>query len=105
MIFPRIALLTAAVTLIATHAMADVPGPRERCQAEGLGCESCWEHYGQGPEDVARYKACRDPLVAKGFVEGCRERQGAGDTVYFCPPGKKPETKIVGGGCAGCAIG
>jgi MYXO-CTERM domain-containing protein len=104
---PR-ALLAALLVLLAQSsvASADVAGPRELCDVEGLPCESCWQHYGSNPADEAAFTACREALAAKGLFESCRHRQGAGDTIYFCPPGMSAEktTRYVGGGgCAGCA--
>lgn len=64
----------------------------------------CWQSYGGGdapnPEDP--FEKCATPLRQKGWVEACRNRQGAGDNVYFCAAGQKPEI-VTRGGCAGCA--
>nr|WP_240807087.1 MYXO-CTERM sorting domain-containing protein [Polyangium spumosum] len=84
-------------------AAADVPGPRNECDVEGLGCQSCWGHYGDSPSDKEQFELCAAPLREKGLVEACRHRQGAGDSVFFCPAGVKPETRVVGGGCGACA--
>lgn len=89
-------------TLTSSVVLADVPGPKPQCDVEGLGCEVCWEHYGASEEDKATFESCAKPLRDKGFEEGCRHRQGAGDSVYFCPKGVKPEIQTVGGGCSGC---
>ena len=94
-----------AVSMSAGAALADVPGPRDECDVEGLGCESCWESYGKGEEDVKAFSECADPKKAKGLVEACRHRQGAGDSVFFCPEGKNVQKVTVGGGCAGCTVG
>lgn len=86
-------------------AYADIPGPRPECATEGLGCEKCWQHYGEGEDEKAAFEACAAPLREKGFQEGCRHRQGAGDAVFFCPKGVRPETIITGGGgCASCTL-
>lgn len=74
------------------------------CEAEGLNCETCWQHYGASPDDQAAFEACAAPLRAKGYEEGCRHRQGAGDAVFFCPKGVRPETVVSGGGCASCTV-
>jgi MYXO-CTERM domain-containing protein len=98
-------LLLAALLTTTSTALADVPGPKPRCDAEGRGCTECWQHYGSSPESEKTFAECRDAATAKGLVEACRHGQGAGDAVFFCPKGVKVETKIVGGGCAGCAVG
>lgn len=96
--------LGMGLVLLAPAALADVPGPREVCETEGMACESCWQPYG-GPEEQAGFEACKAPLAAKGYVEGCRNRQGAGDSVYFCAPGATPEKVTKGGGCGACTVG
>lgn len=100
-------LALLATTALAPAALADVPGPREVCDAEDLPCVTCWQHYGSDPRAAEAYASCRDQATAKGLVEGCRHRTGAGDTVFFCPPGAKPELKtrwVGGSGCRGCAM-
>lgn len=92
------------VTFSSRAALADVPGPRSECDVEGQGCESCWQHYGESQEDAEAFKKCSEPLVAKGLVEACRHRQGAGDAVYFCPAGTKVGKTVRGGGCGACAM-
>ena len=94
-----------AVSLSSGAAAADVPGPRDECDVEGLGCESCWQHYGSGEADEKAFTECADAKKAKGLVEACRHRAGAGDSVFFCPEGKGVEKVTKGGGCAGCAVG
>lgn len=86
-------------------ALADVPGPRDECEVEGLGCELCWEHYSANEEDSKAFNECAEPKKAKGLVEACRHRSGAGDSVFFCPQGKSVEKVTRGGGCAGCTVG
>jgi hypothetical protein len=86
-------------------ARADVPGPRSVCDAEGRGCVSCWRSYRGADEDKKQYEECARGPKAKGMVEACSNRQGAGDEVYLCPPGANVPMKTVGGGCAGCAVG
>ncbi len=93
------------VSMISGAALADVPGPRSECDAEGLGCETCWEHYGSSSADAAAFKECSEAKKAKGLTEACRHRQGAGDSVFFCPEGKTVKTVTRGGGCAGCSVG
>lgn len=85
-------------------ASADVPGPRPVCDAEGLACETCWQSYSDTADDKTRFDECAAPLKAKGYSEGCRHRQGAGDSVFFCAAGAKPEVVTRGGGCGGCAL-
>ncbi len=97
--------LVVGLLAVAPPARADIPGPREVCETEGLACESCWQHYGTSPEDAAAFDRCKEPLVAKGYTEACRERQGAGDQVYFCAPGATPQRVTKGGGCGGCTVG
>lgn len=99
-----LALLVTACLTLTSAASADVPGPKPRCDAEGRGCTECWRHYGSSPDDEKAFAECRDAAKAKGLHEACSHRQGAGDAVFFCPEGVKVETKIVGGGCAGCTI-
>lgn len=93
------------VSMISGVALADIPGPRDECEVEGLGCETCWEHYGSSPGDAAAFKECSEAKKGKGLREACRHRQGAGDSVFFCPEGKSPEKVTKGGGCAGCSVG
>lgn len=93
------------ITLSAQAARADVPGPREVCETEGLACETCWQHYGSDPDGDAAFAQCKDPLVAKGYTESCRNRQGAGDNVVFCAPGTQAQKVTKGGGCGGCSLG
>lgn len=94
---------------LAAEARADVPGPREVCEPAGLTCETCWESYSSDSADKSTFETCAAPLREKGYTEGCRDRQGAGDQVFFCANGGKP--KLVtrnfggGGGCAGCSLG
>jgi hypothetical protein len=97
-------LALGALLGISSAAQADVPGPKPRCDAEGRGCTECWRPYASNPESQKAFKACRDAAKQKGLGDACHHRQGAGDAVFFCPEGVKVETKIVGGGCAGCAI-
>lgn len=98
--------LALGASLLARTALADVPGPREECDAdEKAGCEVCWQHYGGAEGEEDPFKKCSDPLVAKGFHEACRHRQGAGDSVYFCPAGVEVHKTIRGGGCGACAAG
>jgi len=105
-VFTVAAALAVAVTVaVPPLALADLPGPRQECEAEGMGCETCWQHYGQSPEGAEAFAKCRDPLIARGLVEACRNRQGAGDAVFYCKPGVKVETETRGGGCAGCTVG
>ncbi|MBI4954010.1 MAG: hypothetical protein HY908_18450 [Myxococcales bacterium] len=99
-----VAVVAAGLLASSTRALADVPGPRARCEVEGLGCELCWRPYGGGAEAEAAFGKCRDTQGEKGLVEACSHRQGAGDNVYFCPAGTKPEL-AVRGGCAGCEVG
>jgi MYXO-CTERM domain-containing protein len=99
-------LLGLGLSLCSRAALADLPGPRDVCDVEGRGCESCWESYRR--DDAAEqeaFKKCAEALRAKGLVEACRDRQGAGDAVYFCPAGAKIGTKVVGGGCGACSVG
>jgi MYXO-CTERM domain-containing protein len=100
--------VVAIFGLALTHeARADVPGPREVCEAEGLTCETCWERYGSDAKEKETYEACAAPLREKGYTEGCRDRQGAGDQVFFCANGAKPKRvtrDFGGGGCAGCVV-
>jgi MYXO-CTERM domain-containing protein len=86
-------------------ARADLPGPREVCETDGLACETCWQHYGASPENDETFNKCKEPLLAKGYKETCRNRQGAGDNVVFCAPGVTAPKVTKGGGCGGCAIG
>ena len=89
--------------------LADIPGPRDECVADGPGCESCWQHFGGSDQDEARFTACRDPLVAKGFKEACRNMQGAGESVLFCPENvnvqKVTRDSGSGGSCGACNVG
>jgi MYXO-CTERM domain-containing protein len=104
---PRLILPLAAFTalfIFGTTAAADVPGPKPRCDAEGRGCTECWRPYGTNPDNQRAFETCRDAAKSKGLVEACHHRQGSGDAVFFCPAGVTVETKIVGGGCAGCTI-
>lgn len=108
MIWNRVALglgVVMALLVTAPAARADVPGPREVCETEGLACEICWQHYGNGPEDEKTFNDCKAPLLAKGYTEACRNRQGAGDNVAFCAPGVAAQKVTRGGGCGGCALG
>ena len=73
------ALLVLTALGVAGVAVADVPGPRPMCETEGLTCESCWQEYGDGADEKTRFESCAAPLREKGFTEGCRHRQGAGD--------------------------
>lgn len=100
------ASITVALALVgaAGAARADVPGPKPVCDASASpACQVCWQSYGGGGDNPA-FDQCAAPLRDKGFVEACRNRQGAGDNVWFCPQGIKMETKVTGGGCAGCAV-
>ncbi len=90
---------------VAGAARGDVPGPRDVCETDGQTCESCWQHYGTSPEDADAFSKCKEPLVAKGYTEACRNRQGAGDNVVFCAPGSTAQKVTKGGGCGGCAVG
>lgn len=97
------ASIAVPLTLMSGAARADVPGPKPVCDASvATECKVCWQHYGGG--DNSAFDQCAAPLRDKGFVEACRNRQGAGDNVWFCPQGTKMETKVTGGGCAGCAV-
>lgn len=96
-------LLAIAGLALSTPARADVPGPRKVCDTEGLACETCWEHYGASPEDKAAFDKCKEPLVAKGYTEACRNNQGAGDNVVFCAPNTDVPKVTKGGGCGGCS--
>ena len=100
---PRLALVLALLAAPRTAA-ADAPGPRPVCKTEGFACEQCWQHYGGGP-DEATYTSCKDATIAKGLVEACREKQGGGDNVFFCPKGAKVPTRIEYFGCGGCTVG
>jgi MYXO-CTERM domain-containing protein len=98
--------LLVGLSLSSRTALADLPGPRDVCDVEGHGCESCWESYRRDDQaEQEAFKKCTEPLLAKGLVEACRDRQGAGDSVYFCPAGAKIGTKVVGGGCGACSVG
>ncbi len=90
--------------LAADVAHADVPGPRNVCDVEGLECQACWRSFGGSPEDEAQFSACAQPLRDKGWAEQCSHRQGAGNQVYFCPQGVAPKTVTRGGGCGACEI-
>lgn len=93
-------------SLFCRAALADVPGPREVCDVdEKQGCETCWQHYGSDPVAEEAFKKCAEPLLAKGFSEACRHRQGAGDEVYYCPAGTEVGKTVRGGGCGACAVG
>ncbi len=97
----------AAVSAWGTMASADVPGPKPVCDAEGLECSVCWRSYGarSAPDPSDPFEQCAQPLRDKGWTEACRNRQGAGDNVWFCAPGVKPEVVTRGGGCGGCVVG
>jgi MYXO-CTERM domain-containing protein len=105
--------MLASLWLVAPMASADVPGPRQVCDTEGLTCGSCWDSYGQCPADApasacpeeAEYDKCITAQLAKGYVEACREQQGSGENVYYCPPGTQVQTVTKGGGCGGCSLG
>ncbi|MBK8253763.1 MAG: hypothetical protein IPK82_13985 [Polyangiaceae bacterium] len=86
-------------------ARADVPGPREECEVDGLGCEACWQSYGSGEDDQKAFNECAEKLKAKGLSEACRHRQGAGDSVFFCPAGVNAGKTVKGGGCGACSVG
>ena len=109
---PKSSLFASGVSLalflcglsFAPGARADVPGPRDVCESEGQACETCWQHYGTSPDDEAAFAKCKEPLVAKGYTESCRNRQGAGDNVVFCAPGAAAQKVTRGGGCGGCAV-
>ncbi|MFT3768719.1 MAG: MYXO-CTERM sorting domain-containing protein [Minicystis sp.] len=105
---PRVLLLSIAAftTLLAFSpaASADVPGPRPQCDAEGKGCTLCWHDFGGDPERAKAYEECTAAAKARGLVKACDHGERSGVAEYFCPPGVKVETKIVGGGCAGCAM-
>lgn len=108
MISPRLLLcLAGSLTLLLASrtASADVPGPRPVCAVEGLGCTSCWQPAGSNEDSLKTFGDCQKDAVATGLVRACSQGQGAGELVYFCPKDTKVETKIVGGGCAGCATG
>lgn len=92
-----------ALLVASRAASADVPGPKPHCDAEGHGCAECWRPYAAHPDSQKAFDACQDAAKAKGLVEACGHRQGAGDAVFFCPQGVAVKTKIVGG-CAGCAL-
>jgi hypothetical protein len=98
------ALVFLALLFAAAAARADEPGPRSVCDVTDQRCTPCWEHYGKSAEEAAQFEACAAPLRAKGLVEACRSRQGAGDKVWFCPEGVRVETRVKGG-CGGCALG
>ncbi|MEZ4302824.1 MAG: hypothetical protein R3B70_48320 [Polyangiaceae bacterium] len=98
-------MASLAVSLWSAAALADVPGPREVCDMEDKGCEICWQSYGDSPDDVSAFQKCSEPHTARGLVETCRNRQGAGESVYFCPSGTEPKKTTKGGGCGACTIG
>jgi hypothetical protein len=93
-------LVSSCLCLGASPARADVPGA-PRCDAEGKGCEACWREYQE--KDSEQFVACRDAALQRGLKEACRHRQGAGDSVYYCPAGTEVKRTSSGGGCAGCA--
>ncbi|MDI3281836.1 MYXO-CTERM sorting domain-containing protein [Polyangium sp. 15x6] len=95
-------LLVIAISTFTALAAADVAGPRNVCDADGLDCQKCYWHYGREPGDQTEFEQCAGPLREKGLAEACRHKMGAGDEVFFCPAGVKPETRVVGGGCGGC---
>ena len=93
------------IAFCAPLAHADVAGPRDVCETEGLQCETCWEHYGDDPGGNEAFNKCKEALTAKGYTESCRNRQGAGDNVVFCAPGTEAHKVTKGGGCGGCSLG
>ncbi|MDI1428443.1 MYXO-CTERM sorting domain-containing protein [Polyangium sorediatum] len=95
-------LLVIALSTFTAIAAADVAGPHNVCDVEGLGCQQCYWNYDRDPGDQPNFDRCAGPLREKGLAEACRHKQGAGDVVFFCPAGVKPETRVVGGGCGGC---
>ena len=98
----QLAVVTAALAL-APAARADVPGPRSECDTSGMHCEECWRSYRDAPEGDSAFAACKEEKQKKGLHQGCSQRQGAGDAVFFCRAGENPQ--IVTRGCAGCALG
>lgn len=98
-----VALGATLSTLSTSVARADVPGPRTVCDAENKGCTVCWKSYGGSPDGGSPGDECAKEALAKGLVESCSNRQGAGQNVYYCPAGQKVGTKVVGG-CGGCAM-
>jgi len=101
----RVHLLACALTVsalsFASAARADVAGPHDVCDVEGLGCTSCWEPYGgSGGGAGSDYATCAADATSKGLVDACQDGQGAGDNHYFCPKGVTVGKKTVGGGCS-----
>jgi len=99
------AALSIWITLCALPARADVAGPRDVCETEGLPCETCWQHYGDDPGGTESFNKCKEAVIAKGYTETCRNNQGAGDNVVFCAPGTEAHKVTKGGGCGGCSLG
>lgn len=86
---------------LAGAARADVAGPRDVCDVEGLGCTTCWEPYGEnGGSGTSDFATCSAAATAKGLVDACQDGAGAGDNHYFCPKGVTVNKKTVGGGCS-----
>jgi hypothetical protein len=78
-------------------ARADVPGPHEVCNAEGLGCTACTTT--PGGADPAEQK-CIDDALAQGLVLACTDGVSVED-VYYCPKGVTVPKSTTGG----CSIG
>ena len=96
----------ATLMLATAPALGDVPHPRRECVVDGLGCERCMELYNGEPDQNEEFATCKQAAEGRGLVEACRgDRQGIAVPVFFCPKDAHPETKVVGGGCAGCTAG
>src|ERR1700727_1750607 len=93
-VVPAAALL--ALSLVPRAALAHVPGPRAECDADGHGCAECWKHYGTEADET--FTACEAAAKAKGLVEACRQRQGAGGAIFYCAQRGKGENMNVRGG-------
>jgi len=98
--------LMLALTLVASSlcasglARADVPGPREVCEDEGLGCTTCTTTPGGDPD----FDKCVSDATAKGLVLACEDGSASVQSSHYCPKGVTVP-KSTTGGSSGCAVG